>query len=464
MQKTKVFSTWTFLCPALKSINWNFLMRVSTCVIIGVLLNGQLLIASPGLGQGTAETRLDLNYRNTVLKKVFKAIESKADVVIMYELTQKAVNEKVDISVKDETVSNILDLLLKDKNMQWHIRGNIIRIDEASETSEKGVDLKSAPNYPRPVLTDEKPQINITGSVINHNLEPLAGATVVVKRTGKGTQTDARGRFSLKNVEHDDELVVSYIGYKQTSIKVGDGMEITIKLPLAQDELDVAIVKGYGTTTRRLSTGNIVKVTAEEIRQQPITNPLLALEGRVAGLQVAQTSGYASAPIKVELRGRSTVGEFPSDPLYIIDGVPLTVLDVGSGGTYPTSKGFLQNRLTGPADGQSPLFSVNPADIESIEILKDADATAIYGSRGANGVILITTKKGKPGRSQFNIGVQQGITRATRFWDLLNTQQYLTVRQEAFANDVAKYGENNQTIPNDDNALRSGKMGYYPIY
>ncbi len=162
-------------------------------------------------------------------------------------------------------------------------------------------------------------------------------------------------------------------------------------------------------------------------------NPLLALQGKVPGLEIKLTSGYASAPVKLELRGRSVLGNFISDPLYVIDGVPLTTVDAGKGSSYNGgSTGFIQNQFTGPANGQSPLFSINPSDIESISVLKDADATAIYGSRGANGVILITTKKGKPGRTSFNISISSGMNTPTRYIDLMNTTEYLAVRKEAF--------------------------------
>jgi TonB-dependent SusC/RagA subfamily outer membrane receptor len=183
-------------------------------------------------------------------------------------------------------------------------------------------------------------------------------------------------------------------------------------------------VQAYGTTTQRLTTSDIGTVTAEEIERQPVINPLLALQGQVAGLDVNETSGYASAPVKVELRGRATIdGSFTSDPLYVIDGVPLTVNEVLGISSYSTgSYGFDQTGLS-PAAGQSPFFNINPADIESIEVLKDADATGIYGSRGANGVILVTTKKGKAGETKLDLHAQEGAQRVDRLlgYDECNT-------------------------------------------
>ncbi|MEJ7589745.1 MAG: SusC/RagA family TonB-linked outer membrane protein, partial [Ferruginibacter sp.] len=157
------------------------------------------------------------------------------------------------------------------------------------------------------------------------------------------------------------------------------------------------------------------------------------------GLVVTQTNGHASAPFKIELRGRTGIsGENPSDPLYIIDGVPLTV-PIGTGSYRSGSKGFDFNNMS-PAGGQSPFFSINPGDIESITVLKDADATAIYGSRGANGVILITTKTGKAGKTKLDINVYNGINVVTGQYNMLNTQQYFDLRREGFKNDQAKFG------------------------
>jgi TonB-linked SusC/RagA family outer membrane protein len=201
-------------------------------------------------------------------------------------------------------------------------------------------------------------------------------------------------------------------------------------------EQDVTVSTGYWTTTRRLSTGNIAKVTSEEIEKQPVMNPLQALQGRVPGLIVTQTNGYSSAPFKVELRGRNTLNsQFTSDPLYIVDGVPLTITELSTVSNYNAgSSGFIQSHVSSPAGGQSPFFSLNPNDVESIEVLKDADATAIYGSRAANGVILITTKKGKAGKVKFNGSISHGVSAVTRYWDMLNTKQYVEIRKEAFKN------------------------------
>jgi len=288
-----------------------------------------------------------------------------------------------------------------------------------------------------PADTGRDGAIKVKGVVLTEAGVPIQGANVTVKKMEKGTITNAKGEFVLSYlIPVGSVLIFSYVGYAPQSFTVKDGSQIRINMKVAQDELDKAVVQAYGTTTQRLTTADIGKVTAEEIERQPVMNPLLALQGKVAGLDVNQTSGYASAPIKVELRGRADINPiFASDPLYIVDGVPLTVNELSGYSSYSNgSVGFNQIYQNGPASGQSPFFSINPSDIESIEVLKDADATAIYGSRGANGVIIVTTKKGKAGKTKFDLHLQDGATHVDRFWDMMNTTQYLAMRKQAFYN------------------------------
>jgi TonB-linked SusC/RagA family outer membrane protein len=362
------------------------------------------------------------------LEKVFSVIKKQTGYSFFYYAEQLQQAKKVTINVKNATVEDVLIMCLKDQPFDYSIKGKTIFIIQKQD--------KAIPES-KQVQAEDPGTPEVKGRITNTSGEPLSGANVVVKRTGKGTQANANGEFILKNINIDDVLTISYTGYQPISIKVGDRSNLTLIMNLATNELDETIVQAYGTTTRRLATGNIVRVSAEEIEKQPVMNPLLALQGRVAGLNITQTSGFVSAPVKVELRGRNIINDkFTSDPLYIIDGVPLTINEIGKTSSYATgSSGFLQTGYGGPANGQSPLFSINPADIESIEVLKDADATAIYGSRGANGVILITTKKGKAGKTKLDLTIQQGITKVTRYWKMMNTQQYIQMRKEAYYND-----------------------------
>ena len=287
-------------------------------------------------------------------------------------------------------------------------------------------------------------QNTITGTVRNTAGEPLPNATVTVVKTNKGTITNAKGAFILNNVASKDQLRVSLIGYAAQTLAINGQTNITITLKDAVNELDRVVVQAYGITSQRLATGNIGKLTAKDIEKQPVMNVLDALQGQVPGVVVSRGNGYASSSIKVEIRGRSTINpNIPSEPLYIVDGVPLTILSLTANESYANgTQGVIQSGIPSPANGQSPLFNLNPADIESIEVLKDADATAIYGSRAANGVILITTKKGKAGKAKLNISVYSGNLSNTRFYPMLNTRQYVEMRKEALKNDGRPINEN----------------------
>lgn len=386
-------------------------------------------VSAHGLGQEL----VTFSGNDVPLEKVFSAIKKQTSYLFLYNDAFLKNARAVTINVKNASVKEVMDACTKDQPFDYNIEGKTIFIVKRLEST--------SPPSTKEVVLGGKELPEVKGRITNASGEPLNGANIVVKRTGKGTQANANGEFILKNVDQDEALVISYTGYAAQTVKISGRTNLMLVMQLAENELDETIVQAYGTTTRRLATSNIAKVTAAEIERQPVMNPLLALQGKVAGLDVTQTNGFASAPIKVELRGRNTIGinpnqTFPSDPLYIIDGVPLTVLEIGGSSSYKNgSTGFIQTGFNGPARGQSPLFSVNPSDIESIEVLKDADATAIYGSRGANGVILITTKKGKAGKGKFDLHIQQGVNKQIRFWDLMNISQYLKMRREALIND-----------------------------
>ena len=390
--------------------------------LIAVFLLAVCLQAS---ARGYTQGNVTLNLKNASLGDVFKKINKQTGYNFLYQLILLDKAHKVSISVKNVSIKDALDICFKDQPLTYTLTGTTIVVRSKVEEPK--------------IMQQTRSISDIKGRVINDRAEPLAGANIVVKRTGKSTITDANGNFNLSNVNSNDIIIVSFVGYYPQSVKVSDIPESVIVLALAKNELDEMVVQAYGTTTRRLATGNITKVTSAEIEKQPVMNPLLALQGKVPGLDIKQSNGYASAPIKVELRGRNLLNSnFYSDPLYVIDGVPLTILSTPQNDNYTKGQSIVQ-ALNGPANGQSPLFSINPNDIESIEVLKDADATAIYGSRGGNGVILITTKKGSVGKTKFNVHVQQGITKVSRFWDLLNTQEYISMRKEGFKNDNINY-------------------------
>ncbi len=398
-------------------------MKLTTLIILSACLQ---------VSAKTAAQNVSLSVKNEPLAKVFRLLKAQSGYQFFYNETLLNKAHPVTVEVKNQPLEKALQLCFEGQPLTFAIIEKNVVVKE-KELQKTEVSPNENLNAPPP------PPTEITGRIMNEQGEPLASASVIIKRTGYGTVTASNGTFSFspKDLGNEDVLEVSFIGYATQSFKIGTRTNFNTSLKPATNELDETIIQAYGKTSRRLATGNIAKVSSEEIEKQPVMNPMLALEGKVAGLEITQRNGYASAPVKIELRGRSNINpNLTSDPFFIVDGVPLTVLDISNNLNYTSgSSGFLQSGNRGPAGGQSPFFNIDPADIESIEILKDADATAIYGSRGANGVILITTKKGNAGKTKFNLRVQEGITKVTGYYQMMNTQQYLAMRLEALKND-----------------------------
>ncbi|NII27494.1 SusC/RagA family TonB-linked outer membrane protein [Pseudoflavitalea sp. X16] len=391
--------------------------------LIAVLLTACCLQVSAYSG-----AQVTFSGKDVRLDVVFQAIGKQTGYIFLYSPADLKDTRPVTIDVKNVSIETIMKKCLEGQPLEFTIADKTVfikRIKQKNTTVETFQNINTSP-------------IVVRGRVINEEGEPLVGTSVIVKRTKEGTLAGIDGTFSITGVSPDDILLVSYTGYKTLSVEAESVNAVPIKMELANNELDEAIVRPYGKITRRLNTGNIARISADEIQRQPVMNPLLALQGKVANLVVSQTSGYASAPVSVTLRGKQQIdlptgGSVSSDPLYIIDGVPLVI-----GGTVTgpgNSSNVLASGFGGPALGQSPLFSIDPSTIESIEVFKDADAISIYGSRGANGVIVITTKKARVGTVQTNGSFRQGISKVTKKWEMLSTKEYLEMRREALKND-----------------------------
>ncbi len=251
---------------------------------------------------------------------------------------------------------------------------------------------------------------------------PLPGASVVVKGTTNGTQTDFDGNFTLNDVAADAVIVFSYIGFSTQEIPVNGQTTIDVVLQEDASELDEVVVVGYGTQTRRTSVGAVESVKAEEFNKGVIVNPQQLIQGKTAGVQITATSGEPGAAVNVRIRGTASV-RANNNPLYVVDGIPLSGADTSAG----TGGG---NTDIGSAASLDPLSFLNPNDIASIDILKDASATAIYGSRGANGVVLITTKSGRSTKGVLEFSSTFSIGWIPNQIDLLSVDQFLQAQTD----------------------------------
>ena len=267
-------------------------------------------------------------------------------------------------------------------------------------------------------------QHQVKGLVTDSNGIPIPGVNVEIKGTSYGTFTTKEGYFYV-DAAPTDVLILSYIGFKTLEVVVGTSEELSLILEEDVTDLEAVTVNaGYYTVKERERTGSISRIVASDIEDQPVTEVLATMQGRMPGVFITQNSGVPGGGFQVQIRGQNSIRSEGNDPLYIINGVPYSSQTVGS------------NQTSGAIPLQiSPLNSINPSFIESIEVLKDADATAIYGSRGANGVVLITTKTGSASKTRFNLGYSFGTGRVGNFMDLMNTEEYLEMREEAYVND-----------------------------
>lgn len=269
----------------------------------------------------------------------------------------------------------------------------------------------------------------IKGQITGSQELPIPGVNIQIQGTNRGTTSNFEGEYQLV-ARPQDTLVYTYMGYVSQKVGVGEQTLINIQLQENENSLgDLVINAGYYKVKDSERTGNIAKITAKEIELQPLVSPLQALQGRMAGVEISTGSDTPGAAPTIRIRGQNSLRREGNYPLYIIDGVPINSTPVESN----SSLGFA---------GIDPLSTMNLSNIESIEVLKDADATAIYGSRGANGVILITTKKGK-GQKGVQARIYSGVSTVPNKLDLLSTQQYLKVRRQAFANDGVEPDEFN---------------------
>ncbi|MBO9204654.1 MULTISPECIES: SusC/RagA family TonB-linked outer membrane protein [Niastella] len=353
---------------------------------------------------------ITLKEKDASLSKVLTQIQKQTgySFFLSDETTKEA--KPITIEVKNATLKQVLDICFKDQPFTYQINQHAITITPKKNNSK---------DLPKP--------IDIKGRVVNEKGEPVL-ASITVKGTTKGTATNKDGWFVLTGVEESATLIVSGVGIETTEIKADGRTQLEIAVRISVRPLDEVQMIAYGQTTKRFQTGNVSTLKGTEIEKQPVSNPIVAMEGRVPGLYITQSNGLAGGNVKFNIQGQNSILQ-GNAPLIVVDGVPYV-------SELPTSTLANNAGIGGsPLAGGSPLSFINPGDIERIDVLKDADATAIYGSRAANGALLITTKSGKADKTRVDINFYQGVGKVPKEISLMNTRQYLDMRYEGLQND-----------------------------
>jgi TonB-linked SusC/RagA family outer membrane protein len=369
---------------------------------------GFLQVNAAAFGQ----QHINLTANNMSLEKLFKQLEKQSGYSFFYKADVLKNMPNVNVEINDASIDEVLKKCFANKPLDYMI------VDKSVVIRRK--------DQPQVTVKITPPYTYVNGKIVDEHNQPLPGVSIKVKGTNIGWVTNTEGIFNALVTDPNAILQISFIGYTTQELAVKD-LKSAVKIILKEDisKLDEVQVIAYGQTTKRLNTGDQTTVTAKEIQNYPVANVLSVLQGTVPGMVVSQATGQAGSTYSVVIRGQNGLTT-SSAPLYIVDGIPYT------GGSYASGK---STTLGSNNSAYDALSFINPLDIESVNVLKDADATSIYGSRGANGVILITTKKGKSGDTKIDVNVFSGFSQANTVPQFLNTQQYLQMRKEGKKND-----------------------------
>ncbi|WP_353719147.1 TonB-dependent receptor plug domain-containing protein [Dyadobacter sp. 676] len=357
--------------------------------IVGILMACQTVLA--GNQQELMARLVTLKFQNQRFEKVISSIEKQTKARIVYSSERVNVDRTVNVEVNKMRLDAVLDEILSPLNLTYRVVGGQIVLENLTR-EQSGVPAK-------PETADR----TVTGVVVDEKNAALPGVSVILKGTNRGTTTDGQGKFSL--LVPDDPaalLTFSFVGYQSQDVALGAQTIFNIALKPDVGALDEVVVIGYGAVRKRDLTGSVVQLKSEQLKEVPSNNVLDAVQGKIAGADITRSSGQAGAGVNITIRGNRSIGGNNS-PLIIVDGVQY-----------------------------GDLADINSNDIESMEVLKDASSIAIYGSRGANGVILITTKKGKSGRPDISFNSYAGLSQVTMYPRAMNITEFRDFKREAW--------------------------------
>ena len=408
---------------------WWTIMKVSTIQLLIVILVGTYsYAASKSHAQELLTRKVSIEAQHQEIRSILSKLEIDAKVKFVYSKQLLPVSRKISLSARNKSLSDILDMVFSPDNVSYKIVNNRI-ILRLSEPSPGTVQI-----LPQSLLKEKTADIKISGIVTGTTKEALPGVSIVIKGTQLGTLTDQDGKYSITVNNEQNVLIFSYVGYVAQEILVGSRTTLDVVLSADEKALEEVVVVGYGTSKRSDVTGSIISVSEKELKSRPVSNALEAMQGKAAGVDI--TSNERPGEIgQVRIRGvRSLTAS--NDPLYVVDGIPLL--------------------------STSGIESLNPQDIESVDVLKDASATAIYGSRGANGVILVTTKKGKAGKMSLSYAGTVTVENLQDFSKMMGAAEYLEWRRWAYYYaDPQKYPRGDQPTQANDYNIFLGANDQY---
>ncbi len=377
------------------------LMRFMKLTVFMVLFSIACVFANETYSQSQF---LNLNMQDVTVKEVLSEIEAQSEFYFMYSGKLIDVNRKVSVNVENRRIGKVLNSLFDKTDVEYVVKDRIIVL------TRKGMG---------DVLANVAQQKSISGTVVDESGEPMPGVTVIIKGTNNGTITNIDGKYIITNIPEDAVLQFSFVGMKNLEISASGQSTIDVTMFTSTIGIEEVVAIGYGTVKKRDITGSMASLKSEDFNIGVTTAPEQLLQGRVAGVNIVQSSGRPGATSTVRIRGTSSISA-GNDPLYVVDGIPMQFT---SSNLYVNVSG---ESSTSPlsSEGSNPLNTINPADIESVEILKDASATAIYGSRGANGVILITTKSKSAANGLLSYDAYLGISTIRKKLDFLTASEY----------------------------------------
>ena len=395
-----------FVNPTRKKFVWLRKLFMVMRLTFFLIFVTAMLVSASGLSQ---VTQLSLEYKKISIAQLLQQIENQTDYRFAYSKSSLNPEEEVSIDVKNGTLDQVLKKILDKDQLTYKI------IDRYVVISDNVISVQDS----------QQQMVRVSGMVTDSGGVPLPGVTVVIKGTTNGTITDMDGKYSLSNVPDDATLVFSFVGMKTREMSVAG--KTTVSVVLVEDAIGIeeVVAIGYGTRAKKDLTGAVSQINSEEMTKQVNMSPELAMQGKMAGVFVSNPGSSPTARPTIRIRGVSTLGY--NDPLYVIDGIPLT-----EGGSSSSVSRVQDLR------GDVNVFNmINPNDIESISVLKDASATAIYGVRASNGVILITTKRGEEGRAKVDVSASYGVQNIYKRYDVTSLQEYVDMSLEAINNNIA---------------------------